>query len=248
MPCNSDHLHPTEREAYNKKAATLLLYVYLNHSKIVPIWLKKAAQDTYGCFSEYPDLPTRELCAYLRKLESDNAVEFEELVYDGREKMSRALADWWEEHCKADKKKQKGKKEKLAPAVSDLFNGPAFQQHKKYVDLTLYLLFNLGEYIPAWLKEEPIRSFSSYPENMALEELKNFLTELKKQDHLAFDEIVYGKHPKSRQLADLWDGMQKKTKKPAAKKKAPAKKTAAKKPAAKKPAAKKSGKATELAD
>jgi hypothetical protein len=43
---------------------------------------------------------TVELCAMLTAMSPEDA---NRLVYDGRNAMARKLADWWEEHQKADK-------------------------------------------------------------------------------------------------------------------------------------------------
>lgn len=46
--------------------------------------------------------PTPALCAFLKKLKRDDVWKFDALVYNARDRMSRNLADWWEEHQKVD--------------------------------------------------------------------------------------------------------------------------------------------------
>jgi hypothetical protein len=92
MPCNSDHLEATNREAYNRLTAQLI--VYLN-GRSASAKEKADAANYYGG-ADY----TAQLCAMLTAMSTEDA---DRLVYDGRNPMARKLADWWEEHQKADK-------------------------------------------------------------------------------------------------------------------------------------------------
>ena len=92
MPCNSDHLEATRRESYNRLTAQLI--VYLKGRAASP--QEKADAANYYGGADY----TAELCAMLTAMSPEDA---NRLVYDGRNAMARKLADWWEEHQKADK-------------------------------------------------------------------------------------------------------------------------------------------------
>lgn len=48
------------------------------------------------------DIVTAELCSFLKELSKDKPEVFEDLVYNARDKDSRKLADWWEEHLSND--------------------------------------------------------------------------------------------------------------------------------------------------
>ncbi len=118
MPCKSDHLNPTEAEQHHVKAVNLLFFVYSVLNIFVPEWLKECLADkSYGMYYKYKDMPMRELCSFLRELKKKNPENFESIVY-GRSKNSRALADWWEDHCKIDKQRKAIEKKKKKKGLS----------------------------------------------------------------------------------------------------------------------------------
>lgn len=99
MPCNSDHMKQTGTEAYNQRTAKLYLYVS-DWVGSTTADIRKHADDYY-CQRDY----TKELCAALRALKKIDRSKFERVVYNARSKTSRDLADWWEEHKLADRKR-----------------------------------------------------------------------------------------------------------------------------------------------
>jgi hypothetical protein len=97
MPCNSDYLEPTTRERELWRAAVLYRYALIKLSRPIPAALDAAASSLY-CQADY----TASLCALIQSLDEQGA---NRLVYNAREGRSRDLADWWEAHQKADKKR-----------------------------------------------------------------------------------------------------------------------------------------------
>ena len=98
MPCNSDYLNPSTREADLQQTAKLLVYVYKKLGYPITKTLKSEAANPY-CASDF--VPT--LCAELKDL---SKTQLETIVYNAHDKTSRELADWWDTHCKADRKRE----------------------------------------------------------------------------------------------------------------------------------------------
>lgn len=95
MPCNSDYMNPTGREKALQQTAKLLNFVYGRLGISSSNKLIEAAKDQY-CSKDY----VKELCRVISGLDAgDLAV----IVYNARDKTSRELANWWEEHQEADK-------------------------------------------------------------------------------------------------------------------------------------------------
>ncbi len=99
MPCNSDYLDPTNREAELQRAAKLLVYVYEKLNLEVPSYVKKASKDVY-CKD---DRSVSRLCSILDAMPPDT---LDRIVYNAKNKTSRDLADWWEEHQQADRERE----------------------------------------------------------------------------------------------------------------------------------------------
>lgn len=96
MPCDSSYLEPTQREAQIERAHRLL------------VWLNKRAAlgheiSPIGGYENDP-WPVVALCAMLKNLPAKRR---DAIVYDGRDKTARDLADWWDEHEEADRKREK---------------------------------------------------------------------------------------------------------------------------------------------
>jgi len=99
MTCSTE---PTVRERQKKEAATLLVFVMNNLGKPIYETLKSAASSLYGG-SVDGDAVVAELCAAIRSM---TPKQLDAIVYNGRDKMSRRLADWWEEHQEEDIKRE----------------------------------------------------------------------------------------------------------------------------------------------
>jgi hypothetical protein len=107
MPCRSDYLEPTGKERRLQETAQLLIYLRQNTNTGVKISnkLKLAARDPY-CSADY----VPELCEAIRSLRSE---DFDRVVYNARDPISRKLADWWEEHEEADRQRVEAETKKL---------------------------------------------------------------------------------------------------------------------------------------
>lgn len=95
MPCRDDYPEPSKLQSRSRQAAELLIYVYGKVGKAVPAKLRQDAKDCY-CDGDY----VPKLCEALSELSNK---EFDRIVYNPRERQSRALADWWEEHEEMDR-------------------------------------------------------------------------------------------------------------------------------------------------
>lgn len=101
MPCNSDYLNPTEVEQERRLAAALLIHVLECLDETVSPKLRKAADDIYADGQD--NIPA--LCARLKRLSEESPSAFERIVYNAKSRESRDLANWWEEHLEADRKR-----------------------------------------------------------------------------------------------------------------------------------------------
>ena len=109
MPCNSEYLIPTEREKELQRAAKLLVYVYGKTNKTIHPRLRMFAEDIY-CRD---DSSVAVLCKVLTELDSSSR---EALVYNSHDRTARDLANWWEEHQKADNARELHEIKKLSDA------------------------------------------------------------------------------------------------------------------------------------
>lgn len=105
MPCRSEHMEPTAREEESRRVSKLLAYVYnrlaIKPSEDLPFdmtVLNDCTSNTYGNL-HLLDAFVANLCSLLRSLTTE---QMESIVYDGHNKQSRQLADWWENHKEID--------------------------------------------------------------------------------------------------------------------------------------------------
>lgn len=97
MPCDSSYLERTGIEAELQHTAWLYAFVLRELGLPVPADVKAAAASYYGGGDYVPAL-----CARLRILPCD---ELDKLLTQ-RNKESRALANWWEDHQAADAQRE----------------------------------------------------------------------------------------------------------------------------------------------
>jgi translation initiation factor IF-2 len=96
MPCRCDEMQDTILEAYVKRTAGLLLYTashvgrQLEDKSWVEILAKKGTNHQGDA-----DVLTQQLCEIITSLSESGK---NKVVYNGRIKIARDLADWWEEH------------------------------------------------------------------------------------------------------------------------------------------------------
>jgi len=102
MPCRCDYADPTERQKEAKLVAQLLIYVSKAMGKKCSGSLLQASKYDYGDVSSL-DKRTDALCSILFNLNEDAK---NKIIYDGRNKDARKLADWWDKHQEADRKRE----------------------------------------------------------------------------------------------------------------------------------------------
>lgn len=124
MPCNCDYMEPSKAEKDSKETANLLVFVLTSLNEEVPAWVKDVVDSTYGNPSKLNDLVVL-LCEKLTSI--DNTDVGNAIIYDGRNKTSRRLADWWERHVEADKKRIAREKEKVDRKIK--------REYAKYLEL-----------------------------------------------------------------------------------------------------------------
>lgn len=107
MGCRSDYLEATKSETHSKEVAEHLVYVLNKLNKPIPDYVSKAANDYYGDVNKL-HIMVVELCDILTNMKDKTR---NEIVYNAKEKKSRALADWWETHQEADRKRIEKEKE-----------------------------------------------------------------------------------------------------------------------------------------
>jgi hypothetical protein len=103
MPCNSDYLEPDRHEIESRRVAQLICFInshkdFKCFERGVSSWIINAAKEIYGNKARLNELVVMlcSICSGMSKKEQDA------IIYDARNKDSRDLADWWEEHQKAD--------------------------------------------------------------------------------------------------------------------------------------------------
>ena len=95
MPCNSEYMNPNAKEKALQETAKLLVFVLGELNEAVPQHVRAAAENPY-CSVDFVPM----LCDRIRGMTCEQMTA---IVYDGRNRMSRQLADWWEAHDQADR-------------------------------------------------------------------------------------------------------------------------------------------------
>ena len=98
MPCDSSYMEPNGKEKELQRTAYLLTFVYSQLEQEIPVYMVDTAKNQYARADFVADL-----CA---KIQSLGEEDFERIVYNGRSKISRNLADWWERHEEADRARE----------------------------------------------------------------------------------------------------------------------------------------------
>lgn len=98
MPCNCDYMNPTQSEKNSRLTAEHLVFVYGKLDKDVPEYIMKASNHIYGDKHNLNKMVML-LCETLRGLDDEQK---DSIIYNGRDRQSRSLANWWEDHCVAD--------------------------------------------------------------------------------------------------------------------------------------------------
>lgn len=157
MGCRSDYLEPTNYEVEVRETATLLLWFLqqLDRRDITVIAKTKAISgNTYPTKAD-GDFVVSTLCGELRELQTKTKAKFDEIVY-GRNKRSRELANWWEDHQKADNiriKKDFDRRSKEWTKIAELlYVGDS--EMDGHLDYFINTLLELGYEIPKLSKNK----------------------------------------------------------------------------------------------
>lgn len=102
MPCRSEYCEPSAREVESKRVCGLLVYLLELLGDTVPAGYPDAAKSMYGR-ENILDEATAHLCQLCGDLTLDQKDTF---MYDGRNAKARRLADWWDRHQAADRKRE----------------------------------------------------------------------------------------------------------------------------------------------
>lgn len=94
MPCNGDYMEPNGKEKRLQETAQLLIFVLGQLNEAVPEIVRIGAKNIY-CSFDFVSI----LCDRIGGMTSE---ELDAIVYNGHDRTSRQLADWWEEHKQAD--------------------------------------------------------------------------------------------------------------------------------------------------
>lgn len=116
MPC-IDHEDTARTRATDHGKQLNKMYEYAKvEAEAYEIFVKRkpgmlqAVEDNlfYGTYAGTPtlDLFASALCELLSKIEENDAAA-NKIIYDGRNKQARELAEWWEEHQKVDAQRRK---------------------------------------------------------------------------------------------------------------------------------------------
>ena len=105
MPCNGDYLDPTNIEEEAKRVANLILYVNSFSNEKTPVWIRECAENYYsGHGNKLARDVIDELVSHLcDKITNMTDSKRNKIIYNSRNKVSRDLASWWEEHQEADR-------------------------------------------------------------------------------------------------------------------------------------------------
>lgn len=102
MPCRSDHMEPYGREVESKRVAGHLVFLMSGLGIDVPEEIVKASKATYGD-ADHCDVLTALLC---ETIQTNSVHDVHAIMYNGRVKKARDLADWWEMHQEHDIKRE----------------------------------------------------------------------------------------------------------------------------------------------
>lgn len=101
MPCDSSYMEPNQTEKNRVEVSQFLVFVFGKLGKEVSKNIVNAANSQYGEDVDLDEVVAL-LCSTIRKMSKK---QLENIVYDAHNGTSRRLANWWEEHQKADEER-----------------------------------------------------------------------------------------------------------------------------------------------
>ena len=97
MPCHDPRNDPNSEYSRSLLAVQLIVWLADNHLKEeIPVLIRAAADERV---SIELDAATSILCAMCKRTP-------EEVIYNGRDRMARKLADWWDDHKAMDAERE----------------------------------------------------------------------------------------------------------------------------------------------
>ena len=130
MPCYSEQrdFGPNARERESKIVAEHLVFVCEKLGTTACKAAQKAAVDSYGNQFILDEL-TESLCSTIKSMDR---AQLKKIVFNGYDKRSRRLADWWERHQEFDRKRER--KEREAKEREDMIKSARSKLTKKEIE------------------------------------------------------------------------------------------------------------------
>lgn len=100
MPCESAYLAPTHHESQRQRACKLLVWLRGQLQMDRDPEAERGASNIYGSCSINPH---QELCRIIGTM---TLSVMEAIIYNAKDRTARDLADWWEDHQEADRKRE----------------------------------------------------------------------------------------------------------------------------------------------
>lgn len=107
MPCRSDYMEPTRYEEEILQTVKNLIYVYGKLKTKPSDELIRASKSVYFT-KEEGDKWVAKLCGILTPMPEK---EKQKIIYNAKSAEARKVADWWEEHQEADRKREAEEKQ-----------------------------------------------------------------------------------------------------------------------------------------
>lgn len=112
MPCDGSYMDPTQLESNRKNVCQFIVWLHEKLDEPVPDEVRSAADHIYGEGVDI-DQVTAQLCRTIRKMRKSQR---DDIIYNGRDRFARKLADWWDDHVEADKARSKKEREEKSRA------------------------------------------------------------------------------------------------------------------------------------
>lgn len=98
MPCNSEHMNARPNEVLSRETARHIVYLNEKLGQETPAYIATAAKEYYGDENRVDEIVAL-LCTTIRGMTPE---QVDTIVYNGKDAHARDLANWWDEHQKAD--------------------------------------------------------------------------------------------------------------------------------------------------
>jgi hypothetical protein len=102
-------MNPSKDEENSRKVCGHVVYLYEALGREVPEWARIGADAYYGD-TRHLETAVVMLCETIRGLSKK---QLREIVHDGSSSKARALADFWDEHLAADRRREEAERAKV---------------------------------------------------------------------------------------------------------------------------------------